>query len=78
MTCDLDVPGVPDTRLIVRESHGHWQWKMVLRANDVILAQGRVDTRLAAQVAAQLAYEFWLQGKPMKVPNSWKGTYNWL
>ena len=50
---------------------------MVLRSGDVILAKGDVESRLAAQVASQIAHESWLREKPKRNGTQWNGPYVW-
>lgn len=81
MECNLSVEGLPDIRLAVWEGDCEWKWVMILKDSDVILAEGAGKSKLAAQIACQLAYEAWLRQKErrfgVEYSVKWNGQYQW-
>jgi len=73
-TCVVDVNG-REVHLSVRhEATDLWRWR-VLSDGGMILEQGMMNTRLAAQVAAQHAFEFRLRRSGV-YPRGFTG-YRW-
>jgi hypothetical protein len=78
-TCDVNAEGLQDVRLIVSQSEVRldgWEWAMLTKDGNM-RANGWANSRLAAQVTAQLAFESWLQRKSAVRAVTWKGRYNW-
>lgn len=50
-----------EIRLSVNQDHDVWHWKIAYADNGLAIEQGYITTRLAAQVAAQRAFERGMQ-----------------
>lgn len=78
LVCEISIAGLPCVRLTVWETDPDtWIWVMLLSSGDLVLAQGVVESRLAAQVACQRAHEAWLWEKSRGARDRWPGRYNW-
>jgi len=79
LVCDIDVVRSLSVRLTVRPStlNGEeWFWKYFLPTGEII-ASGNSPTRLAAQVAAQRAYESWLYRNRRLINTRSSASYSW-
>jgi hypothetical protein len=79
LVCDIAVTTSLSVRLTVTRNAiaaEVWIWSHILHTGEAI-ASGAAETRLAAQVASQRAYEAWLHRnrKAFTIPN--KASYNW-
>jgi hypothetical protein len=78
LVCEISIAGLPNVRLAVwKAAPVTWIWVVILRSSDVVVAEGVVESQLAAQVACQRAHEAWLFEKSRGERARWSGRYDW-
>ena len=77
LVCDIEVKPLLSVRLTVSPSTPDaWIWTFILHSGNIV-ASGKTDTRLAAQVASQRAHEYWLHKNRKQFNIPIRVSYNW-